>query len=202
MCQSTAGSRVRNKHIFADVLKNETLSKTPVILILNKLDDFQEELKEAKFREDWIRYTGLEDLAPVSLQTEILWVFSPSHSFLFWTFLRKFIEDDLRSLDVSTDREIYIFRTIAENKEFMEQIFVPMISVIIGCHKSTWENADTNKWELLKHRLHIFLYQTELPSWNIYLFWNLSNFQKSHCSSKCRWCRDEFGNLASSSSCP
>ena len=72
MCQSTAGSRVRNKHIFADVLKNETLSKTPVILILNKLDDFQEELKEAKFREEWIRYTGLEDLAPVSLQTEIL----------------------------------------------------------------------------------------------------------------------------------
>merc|ERR1719184_82379 len=112
MCQTTAGSRrnnnrVQNKQIFEDVLKNEALSKTPVILILNKLDDFQEELKEPKFREEWRRYTGLQDQAPVSLQTEIL----------------KFIEDDLRSLDPSQDREIYIFRTNAKNTDFMQQIF-------------------------------------------------------------------------------
>ena len=80
ICQTKAGSirnnnRVRNKQIFADVLKNEALSKTPIILILNKLDDFQEELKEAKFREEWRGYTGLQE------ETEILWVHSFSHSF-------------------------------------------------------------------------------------------------------------------------
>jgi GTPase SAR1 family protein len=126
ICQTKAGSirnnnRVQNKQIFADVLKNEALSKTPIILILNKLDDFQEELKEAKFREEWRGYTGLQE------ETEIL----------------NFIEDDLRSLNHSKDRGIYIFRTIANNTEFMQQIFVSMISVIVGCHNRIEDNAGT-----------------------------------------------------------
>jgi len=124
ICQTRVGSirnnnRVQNQQIFEDVLKNEALSKTPIILILNKLDEFQEELKEPKFKEEWMRYTGLQE------ETEIL----------------RFIEDHLRSLDPSDGREIYIFRTIAKNKDFMQQIFVPMISVIIGCHKSIENNA-------------------------------------------------------------
>ena len=66
ICQTEDGgirnnNRVQNKQIFADLLKNEALSKTPIILILNKLDDFQEELKEPKFREEWKRYTGLRE---------------------------------------------------------------------------------------------------------------------------------------------
>ena len=59
-------NRVQNQQIFEDVLKNEALSKTPIILILNKLDEFQEELKEPKFKEEWMRYTGLQE------ETEIL----------------------------------------------------------------------------------------------------------------------------------
>ena len=71
ICQTRVGSirnnnRARNKQIFEDVLKNEALSKTPIILILNKLDKFQEELKEPKFKEEWMRYTGLQE------ETEIL----------------------------------------------------------------------------------------------------------------------------------
>ena len=53
------------------------------------------------------------------------------------------IEDDLRSLNPSKDREIYIFRTIAKDTMFMQQIFVPMISVILGCKKITDNNAGT-----------------------------------------------------------
>ena len=91
------------------------------------------------------------DWDPVSVFSFTLFLISYSH-------LRKFIEDDLRSLDPSQEREIYIFRTNAKNTDFMQQIFVPMISVIIGCHKSIEDNAGTNEWELLKHRLRISLY--------------------------------------------
>ena len=147
ICQTKDGgirnnNRVQNKQIFADLLKNQALSKTPIILILNKLDDFQEELKEPKFREEWKRYTGLRE------ENEILWVHSSLHCFSFQDFLRKFIEDDLRSLDPSKDREIYIFRTIAKRTESMQQIFVPMVSVIVGCPKSIEDNAGTKIWKL------------------------------------------------------
>ena len=148
ICQTKDGgirnnNRVQNKQIFADLLKNEALSKTPIILILNKLDDFQDELKDPKFREEWKRYTGLQE------ENEILWVYSSLHCFSFQDFLRKFIEDDLRSLDPSKDREIYIFRTIAKSTESMQQIFVPMVSVIVGCPKSIEDNVTGTKiWEL------------------------------------------------------
>ena len=57
--------------------------------------------------------------------------------------IRNSIEDDLRSLNPTKDREIYIFRTIAKDIMIMQQIFVPMISVILGCKKIIDNNAGT-----------------------------------------------------------
>ena len=55
---------------FKDVLENEALSKTPIILILNKLDDFEEKFNEEKSREEWRRLTqGLQE------KNKILWVY-------------------------------------------------------------------------------------------------------------------------------
>ena len=49
----------------------------------------------------------------------------------------------MRSLNPTKDREIYIFRTIAKDIMIMQQIFVPMISVILGCKKIIDNNAGT-----------------------------------------------------------
>ena len=47
--------------MFQDLLKDEALSGISIVLILNKLDDFQEKLKDPKLIEKWRKTKGLQE---------------------------------------------------------------------------------------------------------------------------------------------
>ena len=63
ICEPTAGSTTGNNGVqmFQDMLKNEALSGIPIVLILNKIDDFQEKFKDPKLIEKWRKTKGLQE---------------------------------------------------------------------------------------------------------------------------------------------